>query len=448
MKAFRILVLQCILIGTTGYCLAAGSSSVPSFEGLRKKGNEEADLRLLEAAKDLDVAEVKSALTNGANPNYTRGLYPTIADSAINRAVSSVYKKAEVQHNCKTILILLFEAGAKIQKCDERILYEPIIDNLPLIVELLLKYGANPNGLIGGKAPVEWAEYYGRDEIVRVLIRYGGKAILPIEATQLRLIHSATHGTIVDIEKLIRNGARVNGLTKQGETALSSALVIPIFDCGQYAKVVYLLQKGANTNLDGGKIGPSIVPGLPLHIAMFSTDFAFDDNFDEGERQIYARLIIEALIKAGADVSAHGENGATPLQVAAIYNNIKGAEMIIKAGADVSGRGRNGLTPLHTAINTNLKLAKMLIEAGADVSARVDISGIRGTRYEKLAESTYGGMTPLHVAAKYNNLEGAKMLIEAGAKIMPKDDTGKTPLDYAESAEMIKLLKSHGAKEE
>jgi hypothetical protein len=40
------------------------------------------------------------------------------------------------------------------------------------------------------------------------------------------------------------------------------------------------------------------------------------------------------------------------------------------------------------------------------------------------------------------------MLIEAGSKIMPKDDKGKTPLDYAESAEMIKLLKDHGAKEQ
>ena len=30
---------------------------------------------------------------------------------------------------------------------------------------------------------------------------------------------------------------------------------------------------------------------------------------------------------------------------------------------------------------------------------------------------------------------------------MPKDKIGKTPLDYAESAEMIKLLKSHGATE-
>jgi len=30
---------------------------------------------------------------------------------------------------------------------------------------------------------------------------------------------------------------------------------------------------------------------------------------------------------------------------------------------------------------------------------------------------------------------------------MDKDKEGKTPLDYAESGEMIKLLKSHGAKE-
>jgi ankyrin repeat protein len=58
------------------------------------------------------------------------------------------------------------------------------------------------------------------------------------------------------------------------------------------------------------------------------------------------------------------------------------------------------------------------------------------------------GMTPLHIAAEKNNIIGAKMLIEAGSKIMPKDDKGKTPLDYAESAEMIKLLKDHGAKEE
>ena len=71
-----------------------------------------------------------------------------------------------------------------------------------------------------------------------------------------------------------------------------------------------------------------------------------------------------------------------------------------------------------------------LLKAGAKVSGMDD-----------------DGQTPLHVAAKYNNMEAAEILIREGAKIMPRDRTGKTPLDYAESAEMIRLLKSHGAVE-
>jgi hypothetical protein len=41
----------------------------------------------------------------------------------------------------------------------------------------------------------------------------------------------------------------------------------------------------------------------------------------------------------------------------------------------------------------------------------------------------------------------AEILIKEGAKIKPKDRTGKTPLDYAESGSMIKLLKQNGATE-
>ncbi len=88
-----------------------------------------------------------------------------------------------------------------------------------------------------------------------------------------------------------------------------------------------------------------------------------------------------------------------------------------------------------TSSDGNLQYFRMsiqsLLQRGALVSAR-----------------DYDGRTPLHIAAKRNNVVGAQMLIDAGCKIMPKDDKGKTPLDYAESAEMIKLLKDHGAKEQ
>ncbi len=58
------------------------------------------------------------------------------------------------------------------------------------------------------------------------------------------------------------------------------------------------------------------------------------------------------------------------------------------------------------------------------------------------------GKIPLHIAAEKSNIVRARMLMEAGCEMMPKDNKGKPPLDYAESAEMIKLLKDHGAKKQ
>jgi ankyrin repeat protein len=52
------------------------------------------------------------------------------------------------------------------------------------------------------------------------------------------------------------------------------------------------------------------------------------------------------------------------------------------------------------------------------------------------------------VAAEHNNLYAAHLLLDLGAKVNPKDSSGKTPLDYAESREMIVILKDHWANEQ
>ncbi len=389
MKAFRILVLLCILIGTTGYCLAGNSSSNPSFDELRKKGNEEADLRLLEAAKDLDVTGIKKALEDGANPNANNakdslafGIKPNqlhliSADTALNCAAgllalesrdASFLERMESQNACIKILTLLFNSGAKIQRYDDKILYWPIIRDYPRIVQLLLNKGANPNNTVDAMTFVELGEQYGYKDIVGVLVAHGGKPVPPQEALQLHLIHAAEYGTLIEMDKVLESGAQVNRVTRLGRTALQSLLDYGLFNMMTYTKVSFLLQKGANPNLEAVMM-MNQVPQIALHTVMLHSKSAFENNFPEGA-EVYARLVIEALIKAGADVSAHSENGATPLQIAVLYNNVKGAEMLIEADADVSDHGRDGLTPLHAAINTNLKLAKMLIEAGADVSAR------------------------------------------------------------------------------
>jgi ankyrin repeat protein len=160
---------------------------------------------------------------------------------------------------------------------------------------------------------------------------------------------------------------------------------------------------------------------------------------------------LKDLIKKGADVNTRNQNEETALINAikffrdyAIYIKVM---YLLDLGADVNlkGRGLFGITtPLHQAIWSSKFLFKYnkdtidaeiilqeLIKKGAFVSAQ-----------------NGDGETPLHIAAKYNHLYAARLLLESGAKVMPKDNEGKTPLDYAESAEMIRLLKEHGAKEQ
>lgn len=50
-------------------------------------------------------------------------------------------------------------------------------------------------------------------------------------------------------------------------------------------------------------------------------------------------------------------------------------------------------------------------------------------------------MTPLHSAAKTNHIVAAKLLIKKGAKVYDKDDNDKMPIDYAQSSQMIDLLR-------
>jgi ankyrin repeat protein len=137
-------------------------------------------------------------------------------------------------------------------------------------------------------------------------------------------------------------------------------------------------------------------------------------------------------------------------------NQYEAIEFLLKKGAtpNVKGNGllyHNETTPLHEVMFFSSfifgKESKDAVLRDVPIYARLIIESL--LRYGAHVSAQDGsGRTPLHIAAQNNNIVGAKILIEAGAKIMPKDNRGKTPVDYAESGEMIKLLKDHGAKEE
>ena len=58
---------------------------------------------------------------------------------------------------------------------------------------------------------------------------------------------------------------------------------------------------------------------------------------------------VKAELNVGADVTARGEIGSTPLHLAAAHGTPKDIQALLKAGADVMARNEYGWTPLHLA---------------------------------------------------------------------------------------------------
>ena len=131
--------------------------------------------------------------------------------------------------------------------------------------------------------------------------------------------------------------------------------------------------------------------------------------------------ILDALIRAGADVNARGPNGANALYKAVEKNRTFIVRKLIKAGSQISYKDDKGATLLAIAAKYgNAIILRPLIKAGADVN---------GSRLYLTESPVY--RTPLMVAARNNQPISVIVLLNAKANPDLHGERGVTPLMIA-----------------
>ena len=318
----------------------------------------------------VDIENIEKYLKMGADPNWVSG-----RESALSYYLGSLmlWDKEEQRSDSLRAIQLLFEYGADPSKytnkslnySKESLLFYPVANGREGVVEILLKNGVSATNWnktqIGTEySPIEYALKKGHKKVADLLVKYGAKMPDNKKILQERFVSVARNGEYKELEDLIKEGASINSVNKEGETALTAA-IDGYISIETRMKVELLLDHGADLNRDG-EVSFCYGKCSPLHVAVIHTGFSF--------------------------------------------------------------RNKSGW---H---KPSKRILKLLIDKGALVSKK-DVRS----------------KMPLHYAAEENNIYAAELLLSNHSKVMSKDNTGKTPLDYAESGEMIQLLKKYGARE-
>ncbi|EEB55393.1 ankyrin repeat domain protein [Wolbachia endosymbiont of Culex quinquefasciatus JHB] len=146
---------------------------------------------------------------------------------------------------------------------------------------------------------------------------------------------------------------------------------------------------------------------------------------------------VRYLINRGIDVNSRNAIFHTPLHLAAGIGHVEVVKILVREGnAEIEVFDARNQTPMHYAVNNKkLEIVKLLLELGADVnSARVGQNSMK--------------LSPIHIAVSNTNyderdlcLDILKCLIrEPNAQVNLQDYENKTPLHYAERLKTIEVL--------
>ena len=136
-------------------------------------------------------------------------------------------------------------------------------------------------------------------------------------------------------------------------------------------------------------------------------------------------LIVDLLLKNGADVNAKDNKGRSILNYASYRGNKNLIPILIKNKVNINSKDRMGISPLHMAsIHNKVEVVKILLNNGANVNI-----------------SDNYRWTPLHWAVREGHKDVIKLLMSKDADFQIKNSDGNIPIQLTKSKEIRNLFK-------
>jgi len=321
------------------------------------------------------------------------------------------------------------------------------IDTVILLVEYGITNNIDMNIVdMNGNTPITLAYKLNFEGIFKFLLKY-----LDINKCDLKgnsiLYYAIFKNDIDTIRDLINLGADINFKDKFG----NSAIHIAIFKRNQ--EILKILLHNSNLLLNV----PNIKGETPIFTIINIPNYTVIEKI----------VIIDNLIKRGADINFVDNDGNTPLICAIQIGSLPIIELLIENGANVNYIIENKHKSVLTyAIELGeLEIVKHLVKCGADVNFKnkngvsILIEAIDNLKWEifkflvnfNANNCMSGDIYEKEIIEKVienNKLDVLKFLLINNLNINTKDKDGNTPLAYAikaKNSDIVKYLIENGA---
>ena len=226
--------------------------------------------------------------------------------------------------HCSVFLTCLLSAVLPLMAADQRAELLSAVKRHSLAdIDSLISQGTDVNGVANGTTPLVHALDRGQEwtDVADLLLRRGASVSARTVKGRTPLMAAAALGDVPMIKRLLKAGADVNALANDGEAALGF-----VIKSGSLEAMEAIL--GAKPGLRAQNNRPFVL------LAVLRGDFE----------------AVKLLLKHGADINDHCENGFSPVMAAAEKNLPKLVQLLLSKGADLRATHQKDDGVSHNAL--------------------------------------------------------------------------------------------------